>query len=269
MTQRENRNLPPPEVTDQDLTDIIDKSGHRLLCDTNAFFLRHGWTTRLSQYYVDATTDKAREIDLIAEKVFEFGDRYQRDWVHFHVRLNIECKYVNAPVIFWMDPVDRDAVHRWVNSRTPFKTTNQYSNNLHYMSADWVAKLFASKKGSGEDTEPVFKALNQCIHGFANTRSQSLPIRQNFQRPSTRTLSLSYPVIVWSNFEYFYSTFVNESPPPQHVHENFMFEINYAYRNINGIVMPEYFLVDMVAFDLLASFLETIDYEVSAVKQIG
>jgi hypothetical protein len=83
---------------------ILETSGHGFHCRVANRLREKDWVTRSSQYYIDATKDKPREIDLIADRALSFGTQFE--WCHLYVRLIIECKYINdRPTMFWFDDV--------------------------------------------------------------------------------------------------------------------------------------------------------------------
>lgn len=250
-----------------DAQSIIETSGNALLCRVVNYFRSKNWTTRLSQYYIDATTTKAREIDLIAERVFEFVDAGQQNLIRVHVRLCIECKYVMKPVVFWFDDADLTSINRWVDEHPPFTKLNSYSKELHYWKyGQRIARLFASG-AANEENEPIFRALNQVLHGFVNTRGQS--IVETKSRERVKIFTFAYPIIVFSGFDCFYATSVGGTQEPVALRENFLFEVNYAYPNSLGKSIPQYFLVDMVSLDTLDELLQCIDDEIAAAKVIA
>src|SRR5437868_13416911 len=132
VTSKNRPDKPQPTVEDV-VNGIFVRSGNTFHCKVANHLESKGWTTRMSQYYVDATTDKAREIDLIAEKVWEFGDKWQQKWVHLHIQLFIECKYVSSTqpnhVVFWFDKVDPKGLATWIDRHPPFESKNKYSSS--------------------------------------------------------------------------------------------------------------------------------------------
>lgn len=263
MRQQKTKATRVDPSMDEALQTLVNKSGHRLHCQVANFFRSNHWTTRLSQYYVDATTDKARELDLIAEKVFEFPHDDNRHWVYLHVRLCIECKYIDRPVVFWFDTIDSQGLTGWVDERRPFNTRNEYSRQMHCYSTGDVAKLFSSGKDA-EESEPIFRAVNQCLHGFVNTSGRSIADVRS--RPNVKPYHLTYPMIVFSSFDQFYRTDVKDGPTPVRLTDNFSLEVNYAYPNQARISVPRYLLVDMVSVPTLGQFLQALEKEVQAAK---
>jgi hypothetical protein len=50
--------------------ELAEKSGNSFQCKVANYFRANNWAVLLSPYYVDASSDKSRESDLIVEKFF-------------------------------------------------------------------------------------------------------------------------------------------------------------------------------------------------------
>jgi hypothetical protein len=268
MSNQKQKQKQSDTRTDAEIAkDIVATHGHALLGKVVRRFREQGWNTRIGQYYVDAATDKSREIDLIAERqcnvVTGRGSR-----VIIDLQLFIECKYITSPAVFWFESIDRQNARRWIESRTGIgsKARNVVSDELdrhHYLKSDLqVAKLFATEGGKGEETEPMFKALAQCLSGYVRRRDHSTVERPHPENPKRR---LCYPVILCSSFDRFFRTTISESQlPPTHLDENFMFELHYAYP-ADGGSKDEYMLVDVVELAKLDEFLGVLSCDKDAV----
>ena len=137
------------------------------------------------------------------------------------------------------------------------KRNNEYINHHHYIDSDGdVAKLFASEKSKGEDTEPFFRALNQCLNGFVHKRGESIVhVKYN---ATDKVVLLTYPMIVCSSFQDFHRTNISGNIAHEPIQDNFLLEVNYAYPNSVGKSVSEYLIVDVAAFDRLDAFLEKL-----------
>ena len=107
------------QSTDQVVDAIIAESGHSFHCKVANYFKAKKWTTRISQFYVDATTDKTREIDLVAEKIVRVASQWQSHPLRIHTRLFIECMYITKPMVFWFEEVDKESALNLVVTRHP------------------------------------------------------------------------------------------------------------------------------------------------------
>lgn len=246
---------------------IAERSGNNFHCKVLRHLMTRGWTTLISPYYVDGVTNRPREIDIIAEKSFEFsGNRFagQKEFIA-NIRLFIECKYVKTKsTIFWFDKRDIQKAERLVYRRMYGKEGNMYTRYHHYLESNvHVAKLFnTDSSNDGGDGDPVFKALNQCINGMINARHGHLINK-------TPQFTFVFPVIVWNSFETFYRKNVEDDSDPEHQDGNFLLEVNYAYydqrreRSNN-----EYFLIDMVDFNQFDDYLKMLASNLENYKEM-
>lgn len=253
------------------LKEIIAESGNSFHCKVANYFRAAGWETRISQYYVDASTDKAREIDLIVERAVQIWDRSQKVAKRFHLRLFIECKYIRERTVFWFESMDQQSALGWINDHTPLKHNSSFMDEHHYLtSGPEVAKLYCTEKVKGqsraEESEPIFRALNQCLTAFIRSRAVSIaPPGPD----ADHVYVLAYPVIVCSGFERMYRTHITRAEEAERIQRNFLLEVNYAITNRNGANIPQYHLVDIVSFDKLDEFVQQLDRELKAVQLVA
>ena len=81
---------------------IIDRSGNSFHCKVVKYLNSKGWKTRISPYYMDGSTNKPREIDLIAEKSWSCdSDGYYLKSGSINIKLFIECKHIPQKNVFW------------------------------------------------------------------------------------------------------------------------------------------------------------------------
>src|SRR5688572_32786563 len=72
------------------------------------------------------------------------------------------------------------------------------------------------------------------------------------------------PVMLCNSFADFYRVEMEDQPTPQPINENFQLEVNYAYRDLRGNHMSEYFLVDIVDFNKLEDYIKVLEYDKDA-----
>ncbi|WP_420208719.1 hypothetical protein [Candidatus Electronema sp. JC] len=247
----------------EQVTTLINSSGNSFHAKVAQRFKELGWDITISPYYMDQSQDKAREIDLIAERRFPVHrhhdkDNYSGDIV---IRLYIECKYIPAHAIFWFSDKDKVAAERLVCS-FGFNKLYSYMQQHHYLAqSERVAKLFASGNSKGQETEAIYKALNQVLNARVSMQHQV-----SSRHP---ILLMEYPVVVCSSFSHifcldFFGTGEPESAAP--VTENFQLEVQYAYYNRQGNPKNDYFLIDFVDFHKLDSFDKAVEDDVKAAK---
>lgn len=244
---------------------IVETHGNKLLGRVVKYFREKNWDTRISQYYVDEVTGKSREIDLIVEKRFVCTNTRNSEAL-VDVQLFIECKYIIAPVVFWFEKMDKRSAIQRIGRNTKFRikpkgVVYDYVDSHHYLKhGGEVAKLFAAEGGKGDETEPMYRALSQCLSGYVKRRSHPIIERKSSQSPTGR---LSYPVILCSSFDKFFRTTIDNSQQPMLLDRNFMFELHYAYPEDGGSE-DEYMIVDVVELARLDEYLGVLETEVQA-----
>jgi hypothetical protein len=247
--------------------DLIEGSGNTFHAKVARWFADNGWKITVSPYYLDQGQQKARELDLVAEKVSPVTDSFGRWRGEVVVRLFVECKFVAGHSVFWFTERNRVATERLVCSSGGFTQNNTYTMQHHYLaSGNRVAKLFASSNARGQESEPFYKALNQALNGLVVLRNQQ-PLASTAARGGSRVLAvLNFPVIVCSAFQTVYAADFDGKSETSKVDDNFQLEVQYAYVESSGQPRDEFFILDLVAFDKLPSFAASIqkDAELSA-----
>lgn len=243
------------EKSKDKIQEIIEASGNNFHSSVIKFLREKKWTVLISPYYNDYATDKAREIDIIAEKTFEVKDSLwgrTKGWLN--VRFIIECKYINTETVFWFDAKDKKRAEERVIRDTPLTKDNIYTQKHHYMSDEKVVKLFTSEKNKDLSNEPIYKAINQSLNAMIYFRHEP-PI----QRLDFRILrTVCYPIIILNDFKKIFSVNIGESSYSGITDKFFQLEINYAYLDPEKRNMNEYFLIDVVDFSHLDDFLSEI-----------
>ncbi len=246
------------------IQEIIEASGNNFHSNVIKFLRENQWNVLISPYYNDYASDKAREIDIIAEKTFEVKERLfgePKGWLN--IRFIIECKYINAETVFWFDAKDKKRAEESLVRNTPLKKDNSYTQEHHYMQGERVAKLFSSKKDKDLSNEPIYKAINQSLNAMIYFRHE--PPIQRHDRRILRTVC--YPIIILNDFEKIFSINIGESKHSNIVDKFFQLEINYAYLDTDKHNMNEYFLIDVINFSHLDDFLNEIQTkDIKAIK---
>lgn len=244
---------------------IIEASGNNFHCKVANFFVEKGWKIAISPYYVDSSTDKAREIDLVAETYFYTLDDFGQHNGYVRIQLHIECKYITQHHVFWFDNLNQSAARAMISRKTPFPTSNRYINEQHYLKhVDTIAKLFAGEKTTtSTENDPIFKAINQTLHSVVSNKVfvsqlKSLPCKATVQ----------YPVIICNTFDKFFRTSIRGDEPPRPQRSNFQIELHYAYLTQAAKPVSEYFLIDVVSFETLPRFMQMLDHELESMVQI-
>lgn len=244
---------------------LIEESGNNFHYSVVNFLRQNGWVVLVSPYYNDYLSDRAKEIDIVAEKLFITKDVFGKNTGCIKVHFFIECKYINGDIVFWFDEKDKKKSFELVVRSTPLKENNAFTDKHHYITESRAAKLFSSNLNK-EDV--IYKALTQSIHSMIYFRGNGFPIEQDhFWKKSC---VINYPIILCNSFNHFYR--VESSLTDGYVAidtASFQLEVNYAYLDQEKNNRSEYFIVDAVDFSKFKDFitgLETAD--IDAIKQV-
>lgn len=80
--------------------------------------------------------------------------------------------------------------------------------------------------------------------------------------------TVEMPVILCDSFDQFHCVEIEDSSSPEAIQENFQLEVNYAYLDQNKNNRNDFFLIDVVEFDKIASFLSQIESDKDAIFQV-
>lgn len=246
------------------IQEIIEASGNNFHSNVIKFLREKEWNVLISPYYNDNVSDKAREIDIIAEKAFAVKAIWGETKGWLNVRFIIECKYINSETVFWFDAKDKKKAEEMLVRNTPLRKDNAYTQKHHYMSDDRVAKIFSSEKSKDLSNEPIYRAINQSLNAMIYFRHEPPLIR-----PATRSQlrTVCYPIIILNDFGKIFAVNIGESSYSGIMDKFFQLEINYAYLDSNKKNQNEYFLIDVVNFSYLGDFLSEIQTkDVEAMK---
>jgi hypothetical protein len=252
------------------LKTIISQSGNTFHCKVLKYLQEKGWTVLISPYYNDNVSNKPREIDLIAEKAFESKDRSRDNSGTVNVRLFVECKYVSQVTVFWFHNKDKHNAEDLITRTTPLRKDNLYTQKHHYLGGvDRVAKLFADERKKSSENEMFYKALNQSLNAMVYYRNKESIIKLPNGRINQILLTVNFPIIVCNSFENLYRVEIDSEPDPVNISENFQLEVNYAYLGSNGNNVNEYFLIDILDFNIFNSFLKSIEDDVGYIRYMS
>jgi len=251
----------------KDIEAIVKESGNSFHCKVINYLKGKDWNILVSPYYMDGATNKPREIDLIAEKRWIPPTGVNREYGAIVFKLFIECKYILQPNVFWFSDKDLASATKWVNLNTPLrKKDNAFTQRHHYLASNSkVAKLFASKNKSSPDNEAIYRALNQSLNAMVYLRGRESIIPEIQTRKVPTIGSIEMPVILCNSFDKFYRIEMESPTKPENIIENFQLEVNYAYLDSQSNHKSEYFLLDVVEFNRLDSYLGMLDSDKEAV----
>lgn len=251
--------------------ELVSGSGNTFHCQVATYFRRRGWEVLLSPYYVDNATGKAREVDLLCERLWEFKhDQNPRLSRLFRIQLLVECKYIpkDTSTVFWFDTGDTESTRELILESIPqFKGHSPLRDHHYYTRRiPGVAKLFASDPKRGEEKESVYMALNQCLGAVIQLAGFPTLTTQKATEVEA-AITCRYPVIVCSSFDRFRRTDLHGADPAP-IADNFLMEVNYAFTNPANRPLRKYALIDVVSQTLLDQFLEDLEKEADAVRLV-
>jgi hypothetical protein len=224
-----------------EISKLVDNSGNNFHANVARWLSDNGWHVVVSPYYMDQTQNKAREIDVVAAKLWPVRDTFGHRMDDVAVRLFIECKYVPSHSVFWFADKDIESAQELVCANGHFRADNTYTKKHHYLAqGSKVAKLFATSASKAPENEPFYKALNQSLNAMVSMRGQpiSVPALKKSQR-SPRAV-IEFPVVVCSSFDQIYSVDFYAESQPESIKDNFQLEVRYAYidrHNISGMTI--------------------------------
>jgi len=248
-------------MNEDKIKELIEKSGNNFHYQVVNFLREKGWFVSISPYYNDIIGNRPREIDIVADRQFDvkkpLSDRYKGALL---VRLFIECKYINKETVFWFDIKDKEKAIKKICKDTSLKppSENNLINSHHYLKDNTVAKLFASLPDRIQDNEPIYRALTQSLNAMVYYRSDhSIIPEEKLKSPTLE--NVKYPLIICSDFKNFFKVDSNDKRGYSEVCDNFQLEVNYAYRDIRGAAINEYFIIDIINFQKFNQFLEELE----------
>lgn len=245
---------------------LVAESGNNFHAKVARWMQSDGWHVTVSPYYMDQTQNKAREIDLVAEKLWPVLDRGGRQPVgDVAVRLFIECKFIPSYSVFWFTDKDIESAEKLVCSSGRFRADNSFTKKHHYLAqSPRVAKLFATSVARGTDNDPYYRALNQVLNAMVSMRGRQVTVPELKTRGRGPMAVLEFPVVVCSSFQQVYGVDFYADSEPQAVPDNFQLEIQCAYLDRGGAQRDEHLLLDFVEFDRLESFVTAIEEDAKA-----
>jgi len=244
--------------------EIIASSGHSFHVRIIQLLRNLRWEVLVSPYYNDSFTEKPREIDIIAQKPFPIHEITNEVLEIIYVRLFIECKYITEETIFWFDHRNESEARKKVFSMTRLDPRNFTDSGHHYLSTANVAKLFASEKKRGEESEPIAKAINQVLNGLIYHREDSDLFPQHSGYAHRKTI-LPYPLVVCNSFDKLFSVSISDAENIiGKIKDPFQLEVNYAYKEA-ARSRNEFFLIDVIDENHLEGSLEIFKREAGSI----
>jgi len=247
---------------------IVGKSGNRFHSKVVNYLKYKGWTVKISPYYFDGSTNKPREIDIVAEKTWPYS------WLgstgNITIRLFVECKYIPNVNVFWFSGKDRKSTMSYLKNISKGNTHFRFLEQHHYLkTCEETAKLFDSSPEKALENEVIYKAINQSINAMVNLRQTEDIISSEEKNYPNDLYTLDVPIIMVNSFDKFFRTNIGGDGEVSQIDSNFELEVNYAYKDPMGHNRNDFFLIDVVEFNKIDPFLELIELDLEFIKSAG
>ena len=232
---------------------LVKKSGNTLHTKVINVLREASWEVIVSPYYNDDTTDKPREIDIIAQKDYpEYSSFVTSNDSLFRLRLFVECKYVSDDVLIWSDPIDQYWAKKYLAGLYGQGMGEAYLNSKMFLTPEGINTQVTKIV----ESESLHKGLIQSIHSYQYYKSSYLgrPVNTDKTIQTSRLFLLvnSYEKIREINIPKLKDGKVKISDI-QPVENHKTIEINYSYKGTNG--RSEYFLVTLISLKDFKEFL--------------
>jgi len=242
-----------------EVSKIINDSGNTFHASVARWLYDQKWHVVVSPYYMDHTHNKAREIDLVAEKLWPIKDRQGQHIDNVAVRLFIECKYFSSHSVLWFAEKDLKSAKELVCSNGNYRSNNMYTDEHHYLTQSHkVAKIFSTRPNKSPENDPFYKALNQVLNAMVSMRRKAVTVPREKKSYVKTSIIIEFPVVVCSSFNQTYKVDFYTESDPELIKDNFQLEIRYAYFERSNRKRDDYFLIDFVEFDQIDKFTDAI-----------
>ncbi len=81
-------------------------------------------------------------------------------------------------------------------------------------------------------------------------------------------IAVEYPIIIFNSFNKVFQVDMMVHDKPKGVDDNFQLEVNYVYLDKDKTSINEYFLIDIVDFTRVDSFLKILEEDKKAIEAI-
>lgn len=245
---------------------LLGKSGIPTHLKAIYFLQTKKWPIIVSPYYYDDFAKSAREIDIIAERIFENQDRFFDERAAIVVQLFVECKFISQEILIWFDKFDKNRavaqLEKETGLRIAYDKAGGYDitwNEFHYLKHERVAKLF-SVNANNEDI--FYKAISQSLLAKRFYASANRLILKREDRFEYQNISrtIRYPVILCDNFQKLFE--VKNDHAYEQIPSSFLLEVYYNFEKSND--GGEYVLIDIVDVNKLDVYLQILEAEIKS-----
>lgn len=247
------------------IEELINSSGNTFHFKMLSHLKEMGWKVLIGPYYSDNYTNKPREIDIIAQKYLTSTlPFFDQDSV-IGINLFIECKYIkDEKTVFWFhekDIVKTKALIARDNFGFEGLSTirdHHYLHNNNYL----VAKLFDSLRGKDKGQEAFYKAISQSLNALIYFRDTIGYQAISSESRNIHIYEVEFPIILCNSFDNCYRVNNNGTPTYEKIDNIFQLEVNYAYMDQKGSGRSEFFLIDVVDFESLNTYLALVQRDI-------
>lgn len=223
------------------IVDLIGMNGGDFPHEVSALLQDNGWIPQLAPHYVDISTGKTREIDVIGRKKVETKDSFWGSRGEFLIRLFIECKTLESDYLLHFATRNHDKAMDFVKDNLILRQDGEMNlERSHYLTDSEVVKTWDP---AGRDD--FYDAWTQSVHSmifFSENQHEGPYV-------------IDVPIVVFRSFDHLYRRDGSKQGYSL-VTEPFQVEVDYTYP-VRGRNTAKTFFVDFVAFDNLKTFLDT------------
>lgn len=234
---------------------IVDSSGHNLTFQVAEILRAKGWSVIIGSYFTDPATNKPRELDIKAERIFNLSSSSiapAND--SFRVRLFIECKHIPSSNVFWFDSKDMKEAEALVLNNPVMENWSRIYGDAppspvhHYLQGKEVVKQNAKAGQADLFYDALNGSLNALVCSLYHNASEN-----------RRIYTINFPVIVINSLENIFRNNPEDQKGYSSVMENVQWEVNYSFPLPDKGQKSQYFLLDIVSLNKLGDFLDQLD----------
>lgn len=229
---------------EKSIEQIIIESSNNIALELLKILEENEWNVEFSPYYIDKSSEKDREIDLLAKKNIRCKSTNRSS---FEIILCIECKYLNKDKNFIIRTFKNDLERKdFVKGTNGIYVNKEFrEKNHHYSLHQNIGKLYDTKGANKKDffIDGIIKPIKKCIF-----------LQDNYNNLG----AFIFPVSVFGGIENFFYTSPNTKEPEESKHSLYKVGFNYYPKNSTSI-KKDFFVVDIVTLNNFKCFLKELD----------
>jgi hypothetical protein len=247
---------------DKKLEETIKKSGNNLHMEIVRELEEEGWKVEISPYFYDDTTDKPREIDIIAKIEKPILDLKVYDARNmFAINLFIECKWFTKEIAFRSIRSIRDKIKQGILlegslDRELFFERSEFGKVHHNLVTPRISALYDTES---ENQKNVFDAITQPIKSYLFFK-ESVGSRRG----------ISYLATIYNGIPGLYEIKDNRLDNLKDLisQTNASVGVNYSYKSPESVYYKSrYFIVDIINRYEISKYLNRIKLETKCILE--